>query len=178
EAGGPGLDRHAQTAAHKGRVTAGPVDGVRDQAELVVEPGLVGLHLRNDILREELERQPPESADEPDPPALPLRSRDGGAPVGLDAELVCGQTEAMAAGDEGDRHALQPPGARLEHRLRLVRGEPADVDARDPSSARQMLRRAGKDERQHDDQPYEQEADDADLGPRATPRWRTARNGR
>ena len=97
-------------------------------------------------------------------PARPA-AVDGGAPVGLDAELVRGEAIRLAAGDE--RHRLGR--ALLEQRVQLRDGlasrQAADVDARDLGPLGELVPRAGEREADEDG-----EHDDDPAGGRERPR--------
>ena len=65
-------------------------------------------------------------------------ARDGAGPVDVDAELLGRDGEALLAGGERDRGALELPRAGLEQLARFVDVQPADVDAGDRDSWRKL----------------------------------------
>ena len=63
-----------QTAADEAASRCGAVDRLAEQAELVVDRGAVGLNRRRDVLREQLELEPPVAAYDAEAAALAGRS--------------------------------------------------------------------------------------------------------
>src|SRR5581483_8233224 len=74
------------------------------------------------------------------------RGIDGVTPVGLDAELLRLDLEALPGRDEGLRNVLERSRLRAELRERLRLRQAADGDARDPDSGREPVPRAGEGE--------------------------------
>ena len=70
-------------------------------------------------------------------------------PVDIDSEAGRLQFPRVPGGGERDRHLRERVGAVLELRLRLLRGQPADVDAVDADAPGDRARRAGEDESDH-----------------------------
>ena len=92
--------------------------------------------------------------------ALAQRRRDGGRPVGLDAERRGLDREALLPGREDDRHARDRGEAALEQGSRLGLGQPADVDAGDRDPLGHPRGRAGEDEPDERREHREQASDD------------------
>ena len=109
----------------------GPVDVLREQADLVLHGVVVGVHRGLDVGRGEPEPDPAEAANEGRAAALRHRVVDRGVPVLHDAELAGLDLPRLRARREGHRHVRLPLGALREQRLRGRRRHPSDVDARD-----------------------------------------------
>ena len=127
----PGCDRDVQAATDEPRLAVRRVDRPRQQAELVGHAGVVGVRLRRDILREELEPEPLVAADEPEARS---RVRSAFATVAFqstcDAEAARRQAKGLAAGGERDRDAS-----------RASRRAARAAAARPPASGRRRRRR-------------------------------------
>ena len=95
----------------------GALIAAAEQVELVAEAGLVGLRLRREVLREELEPEPLVAAHEAEAVTRSRRVRDGRVPVDHDAEPARRQTEGLAAGGERDRYGRELRGTLLEQAL-------------------------------------------------------------
>ena len=107
-----------QATAHEPGLAVRRVDRPREQVELVADPRLVGVGLRGDILREELEAEPFVAADELEATAAALGFADRRLPIDVHAEPARGHTEGLATCGESDRDAGQARRALLEQALR------------------------------------------------------------
>ena len=144
------------------------VDLACEAGELVVEGGRVDLDGRHDVGAEEAGLQAAEAAHGAE--ALPLVGGrlERGRPVDLDAERRRLDRIALAPGREHDRHARDAVEAPLEERTRLLRRQPADVDAGDRDTLGDPRRRSGErkpDERGKDDEKRDRDQDPADDQP-------------
>ena len=119
----------------------------RDLAELVVDGGVVGMEHRRHVEPEEPRPEALEAAERPEAAAVGGSHPDGGAPVGLDAELRGREREALAAGGERDRRCSATAAVRAEqHPHGFGLGQPADVDPGHGRPGRERRTRAGEGE--------------------------------
>ena len=143
-----GRDRDVEAAAHERCLAVRRVDCLREQPELVVERSAVGVDRRRKILREELELEPPVAADDAEPAALPCGSRTTAASQSTVTPIERG---VMLNDLPPATNVTGTAASRAERRsssvARLVRGEPADVDARDPRACSEPVGRTGEEER-------------------------------
>jgi hypothetical protein len=86
------------------------------------------LHRRQDLCTEEARLDAPKSADRPEAVALARGGGDGALPVGLHAELIRREREALVVGDKRHRLVLHLGVQRAELGYRLALGETADID--------------------------------------------------
>ena len=93
-----------QTATDQRSLAMRRVDRLAEQAELVVDRGAVGLNRRRDVLREQLELEPPVAAHDAEAAPLAGRSCDGCVPVDLDAHRTWSDREGPVARDERHGH--------------------------------------------------------------------------
>jgi hypothetical protein len=143
-------DDGLQAAQDDRRVAVRAVDGPSHASHLVDERPLEHASRRRDVRAEHPHADPPEAAQRPDPGALVERQLDGRVPVRLDAEADRLQSPLVPGGGEGERGLRERVRAALQLRARLVRGQPADVDAVDADARGDPGRRAGEDESEHD----------------------------
>ncbi len=138
-------DGDVQAAAHELCLAMRRVDGGCEQVELVAQRGLVRLEGRDEVLREELELEPPVAAHEAETAALLLRVRDGRLPVDADPELPRRDRELPGPEREGDGHVRERFGALLEQPLGIRRRKPSHVDAGDARSVGELAPRPRED---------------------------------
>ena len=154
------LDR--EPAADELRLDVVLIDLACQTGELVVQRGCVGLDRRHDLGAEEARLQPAEAAHGPEALSLAGGRLECGRPVGLDAERRRLDRIALASGREHDRHVSDLVEALLQQRTRLLRRQPAHVDAGDRDTVGEPRGRTGEREPDERDQDCEERDRDQD----------------
>ena len=154
-----------QTAADECSLAMRRVDRLAEQSELVVHRGAVRMNRRRDVLREQLELEPPVAPHDTEAAPLAGRSEDRRAPVDLDAHRTWRDREGPVARDERHRHRGERRRTPVEQLLGCVRAHSPDIDAGDLGAVGEPVGRAGEEEGYADREQSRSEPQDRDPGP-------------
>ena len=149
-------DLDLEPAPDELRLDVALVDRLCEAGELEVERGGVGLHRRRDLRAEEAGLEAAEASNGPEALSLAGGRLDRGCPVRLDAERRRLDRVALAAGREDDGHAGDAVEPLLQQPARLLRRQPAHLDARDLDAVGDPRGRSREREADQSDQHGEQ----------------------